>query len=110
MIWLKKWWRALAAAGIFLLGLIAALAASARGNRAAAAKARADATEKIAQKHIDDLNAKLESLAKDETKNGEEIKTTRADIDEKRKELNEKFESHGLSVDEIAERFRRLRL
>lgn len=107
---LKKAWGYIAAALIFLLGVALAIYFRTLGDKRAAANARADADEKNARRVIDQKRAELEKLQKDATENAAEIDRVKKDLATKKEELRGKFERRGLSAEEIAERFRRVRL
>jgi hypothetical protein len=98
--------------GLFvaLLGVIAWLVYKLMQQDAKAKTARADATESNARRDIELKREKLARLRADMAINSGKIKVVEGEIEEKKAKLNEKFTAQGLSGEEIAERFRRLRL
>lgn len=79
-------------------------------DRAAAANARADATERILAPRIEEKQKRLRELETQAEVETIAIADARRELDAAKTELADKFQSHGLSADEIVARFRRIGL
>jgi uncharacterized protein HemX len=100
-----KWALAIAAALVALGAIFLRL----RGNKAAAAMARADLTETIAKRSIEQSQQRVAELQKDLDKNAGEIQRVEQELAVSKEKLEKKFVSQGLSAQEISRRFNRLR-
>ena len=107
---LKKAWGYILAALILGLSVVLAAYFRARGNKRAAAQARADATETLIRPRIRQAQAELATLNGDASVNTEKIAQAEQDLAQQKEKLHAKFKQHGLSAEETAARFRSLRL
>jgi hypothetical protein len=93
-----------------LLSVIVWLALKLMQKDVEAKHARANATEANARRVIRLEEERLARLKQNAAANAGEIKRVESKISDKKSKLKKEFESQGLSGDEVAERFRRLRL
>lgn len=107
---MNRLWAFIAGAAVLGAAILVALYLRARGRSQEAAVILADAAEKSAKAKIEESQSKLEELHKNADKNAEAIKVIEAELEQKREALDAKFVRQGLSAEEIADRFRRLRL
>lgn len=103
-------WNWVLALFVALLGIAAFVAYKLAKNDAEAKLALANATEANARRDIALKKKRLDELDKDKIKNAAKITKLEQNIKDKKKKLQKKFESQGLSGDEVAERFKRIRL
>jgi hypothetical protein len=80
------------------------------GNKAAAAEAKLDVIETNARRSVAEKKRRIAKLQKDKVANAAQISKVESDLAAQKEKLNAKFERQGLSADDIAARFRRIRL
>lgn len=107
---MKHIWQAIVAVAALVASAFAAFFYRARGRTADAARVQADAVERVHAPVILEAEQRIGALKKEAVVNQVEVAKAEQDLAAKKESLRAKFESHGLSAEDIRERLSRIRL
>jgi flagellar motility protein MotE (MotC chaperone) len=100
---MDKWW--VIAGAAFLGGLVAWFIAPAQS-----ARVLARMLDEVTRRRLEDRQRQIDSMKDDVSATAEHIEAAEERLRNEKAALAERYESRGLSAEEIADRFRRIRL